>query len=60
MGSTSFLWRVQKKRKEKKWKKKKKEEEKSEVHKKHLVDKAQRTNLELLCVGKERMCKGER
>ena len=27
--------------------------EKSEVQKKHLLDKAQRTNLELICVGKE-------
>ena len=35
-------------------KKDEEKEEKNEVQKKHLVNKAQRTNLELLCVGKER------
>ena len=35
-------------------KKEESKEEKSEVQKKQLVDKAQRTNLELLRVGKEK------
>ena len=54
-------WLVQKKRKEKKWKRKKKRKKKNEAQKKPSVDKAQRTNYELVCVGKERRrCKGER
>ena len=54
-------WRAQKKRKEKKWtRQQKKQKKKGEAQKKLLVDKAQRTSLELLCVGKERRgCKGE-
>ena len=54
-------WRAQKKRKEKKWKRKKKKKKKNEAQQKLLVYKAQRTNLDLLCVGKERRkCKRER